>query len=164
MVYFYYLLIFNKFKILSTIFFMPFLSIYLHVVWSTKNREPFLNTSTIRKKTWKHIWTKAREKNIYVDHVNGFSDHCHCLISMNANQSTQEIVKYLKGESSNWINENKLIESYFNWQNEYYAASISKSHILKIRNYIKNQEEHHKHLTFEEELDRLFQNNGNKLL
>lgn len=61
---------------------MPFIKIYIHLVFSTKKRTPFFNTSALRMKVWKHIKENAVEKGIYIDMVNGFSDHCHCLISL----------------------------------------------------------------------------------
>lgn len=93
---------------------MPFIKIYIHLVFSTKNRVPFLNTSAVRVKVWKHIKENASEKGIYVDMVNGFSDHCHCLISLGSNQNIEKVVQLIKGESSFWINKNELTREKFN--------------------------------------------------
>jgi REP element-mobilizing transposase RayT len=57
----------------------------------------------------------------------------------------------LKGESSYWINKNKLIKTKFEWQDEYFAVSVSESAVKKVRDYIKNQEEHHRKKSFQEE-------------
>lgn len=62
-------------------------------------------------------------------------------------------MQLLKGESSFWINKNKLAISKFEWQEEYFAASVSHSHINRVREYIKNQESHHKAQTFQQEYD-----------
>jgi len=62
-------------------------------------------------------------------------------------------MQLIKGESAFWINQNKLTESKFEWQNDYFAVSISDSIIDKVRNYIARQEEHHKFKTFAEEYD-----------
>lgn len=93
----------------------------------------------------------ATEKGIFIDMINGYSDHCHCLISFASNQNIEKVVQLIKGESSFWINKNSLTIEKFNWQDEYFAVSVSESMIEKIRNYIKNQERHHLKKTFSEE-------------
>ncbi len=130
---------------------MPFIKIYIHLVFSTKNRVPFFNTSAVRVKVWKHIKQNASEKGIYVDMVNGFSDHCHCLISLGSNQSIEKVVQLIKGESSFWINKNELTREKFAWQDEYFAVSVSESMVELVRNYIRNQEVHHTKHTFAQE-------------
>ena len=134
---------------------MPFIKIYIHLVWSTKNRYPFLDSKELRKKVWKHISDNAKEKGIYIDFINGYDDHCHCLISLGVDQTIQKVMQLIKGESSFWINKNKLTSAKFEWQDEYFAVSISQSVIDRVRNYIKNQEEHHNKKTFEHEYDEL---------
>ena len=130
---------------------MPFIKIYIHIVFSTVNRVPFLKTPDLRIKVWKHIKENASEKGIFIDMINGYSDHCHCLISLSSNQNIEKIVQLLKGESSYWINKNQFIDEKFSWQDEYFAVSISESMIDSVRNYIKNQEKHHQKKTFAEE-------------
>jgi len=130
---------------------MPFIKIYIHLVFSTSNRIPFLNTVELRVRVWKHIKENASNKGIYLDMINGFSDHCHCLISLGSDQNLEKIVQLIKGESSFWINKNHLTKERFSWQDEYFAVSFSESKIDLVRNYIKNQEQHHQHKTFAEE-------------
>lgn len=132
---------------------MPFTKVYIHCVWSTKNRFPFLNSADLRQKVWRHIKENALKKEIHLDLINGYTDHCHCLISLGNNQTIQKIIQLLKGESSYWINKNQLTNEKFEWQDEYFAVSISESIIEKVRNYIKNQEEHHKRKSFQDEYD-----------
>lgn len=139
---------------------MPYLKINIHFVWSTKNREPFLNTKESRQLVWNHIRENAKEKGIYVDFVNGYEDHCHCLISLGVNQSVNKVMQLIKGESSFWINKNPnlfpgLNGRKFEWQNEYFALSVSESVLERVRSYIKNQEEHHHTKTFQEEYDEI---------
>ncbi|MDQ8141173.1 IS200/IS605 family transposase [Chryseobacterium sp. CFS15] len=130
---------------------MPFIKIYIHLVFSTINRIPFLNSTEVRVMIWKHIKENASSKGIYLDMINGYSDHCHCLISLGSNQNIEKIVQLIKGESSFWINKNKLTKDKFAWQDEYFAVSVSESMIESVRNYIKNQEIHHQKKTFAEE-------------
>lgn len=130
---------------------MPFIKIYIHLVFSTLNRKPLLNSAELRIKVWKHIKENAAEKGIFLEMVNGFSDHCHCLISLASNQNIEKVVQLIKGESSFWINKNNLTSEKFNWQDEYFAVSVSESMIDHVRNYIKNQEKHHAQKSFSEE-------------
>lgn len=142
---------------------MPFVKVYIHFVWCTKNRYPFLNSKELRQKVWNHIKQNAEEKGIYIDFVKGYSDHCHCLISLGTGQTMQKIMHLIKGESSFWINKVGILSELeadgiglvpkFEWQDEYFAVSVSESSIEKVRNYIKNQEEHHSRKTFQDEYD-----------
>ncbi len=132
---------------------MPFVKVYIHCVWSTKNRFPYLDSIELRQKVWQHIRENAVQKGIFIDFINGYADHCHCLISLGVNQNIQKIMQLIKGESSFWINKNGLTKAKFEWQDEYFAVSVSESIIDKVRDYIKNQEEHHKKKTFQEEYD-----------
>lgn len=109
---------------------------------------------------WHHIKENAEKKGIFVDFVNGCNDHCHCLVSLGVNQTIQDTIKLIKGESAFWANKNKLIDAKFEWQDEYYAVSVSESMIGTVRNYIKNQEEHHAKKTFEAECDEFVDKYG----
>ena len=120
------------------------------MIWATKNRQPIL-TKDIRSQVFSHIRENAKAKGIHLDFVNGCEDHIHLLISMNQEQTISKIVHLLKGESSHWINENKLSKFKFNWQEEYIAVSVSHSAINRVREYIKDQEEHHRIKSFLEE-------------
>lgn len=97
---------------------MPFVNVYTHVVWATKNYQRLLLTPEIRKRVWQHIRENAKEKNIYIDFGNGYSDHCHCLISPGVDQTMSKIMQLIKGESSFWINKQKLSDGKFEWQDE----------------------------------------------
>lgn len=134
---------------------MPYLKIYIHCVWSTKNRIPFLDTKDIRYRVWQHIKDNAKEKNIYIDCISGYSDHCHCLISLSSDQNIQTVMQLLKGESSYWINKNLLTTDRFEWQDEYFAVSVSESLADNVRKYIKRQEEHHLKKTYDEEFEEI---------
>ena len=130
---------------------MPFIKIHIHLVFSTLERKPFLNSKDLRIKIWKHIKENAAEKGIFIEMVNGYSDHCHCLISLSSDQNIEKVVQLIKGESSFWINKNNLIKEKFRWQDEYFAVSVSESMVENVRNYIKNQENRHLKKTFSEE-------------
>lgn len=133
---------------------MSYVKIWIHAVWTTKNREPYLK-SDIRYDVFEHMRSYANDKGIYIDYINGYVDHVHALISLNADQNIAEVMNLIKGEPSYWINKNKLTEDKFGWQNDYYAASISKSHLERVRGYIRNQEIHHSSQTLDDEIEEL---------
>lgn len=132
---------------------MPFTKVYIHFVWSTKARFPFLNSSDLRKNVWNHMRENAVSKGIFIDFVSGYEDHCHCLVSLGIDQTIQKTAMLIKGESSFWINKNQLTKQKFEWQDEYFAVSVSESMVDTVRNYIKNQEEHHKKKSFQKEYE-----------
>lgn len=139
---------------------MPYIKVYLHFVWSTKNRYHFLSTPSLREKVWKHIKENALKKNIFLDYVGGHADHYHCLVSLGSDQTLKEIAQLLKGESSFWINKEKLCLTHFNWQDDYFVVAVSESIIETTRNYIKNQEEHHKSKSFADEYNDFLERHG----
>lgn len=142
---------------------MPMIKIWIHAVWATKKRKPLL-ASSFRQSVFKHIRENGLAKGIYVDFVNGHIDHVHCLISLNADQNIANIMQLLKGESSFWINKNKLCEEKFEWQNEYFAVSVSESGVNRVREYIKNQETHHAKKTFEQEYKEFMEKYGFEII
>ena len=129
---------------------MPYVKVWIHLVWTTKKRKPLLN-DTIRARVFDHIRQNAKAKGIFIDHIGGYREHLHVLISLGTNQKITEIVKLLKGESSHWINQEQLIAEKFQWQHEYFAVGVSESIVEKVRAYIRKQEEHHRQQPFEEE-------------
>ena len=131
---------------------MPYVRIWLHLVWSTKNRYPFLKKQ-IRRKAFDHIQENAKLKGIYLDCVNGYEDHIHCLVSLSTDETVSKLLQLIKGESSYWINKQKLCSDKFQWQEEYFAVSVSESQVNKVRKYIAKQETHHQKKTFQQEYD-----------
>lgn len=138
---------------------MSFVKIWIHAVWCTKNREPVLEKS-IREKVCRHIVENAKLKSIYIDCINGYTEHLHCLMTLNAEASLAKNMQLIKGESSFWINKNKLIKIHFEWADEYFAASVSEDKLDIVRKYIFNQEEHHKKATFIDEYNLFLKKYG----
>ncbi len=132
---------------------MSYVRIYVHLVFCTKYRAPYLSSKTIRFNVCKHIKENAREKNIWLDCVNGYHDHLHCLVSLGATQTIGSVAMLIKGESSFWINKHKMINETFSWQDDYWAVGVSESHIKNVRRYIHNQESRHKNIPFSEEIE-----------
>jgi REP element-mobilizing transposase RayT len=111
---------------------------------------------------WTHIRENAPRKSIQVDFIGGYHDHCHCLISLGADQKMSDIMRLIKGESAFWINQQRLIGGKFAWQEEYYACSVSPRGVNSVREYIRNQEEHHRVRSFQEEYETLINDFGFK--
>src|SRR5690625_1348561 len=139
---------------------MSWVRIWVHLVFSTKNREPFLQTKEKRQKVHQHIKENAKNKNIYMDSIGGYTDHVHCLISLGREQTISKVAQLIKGESSYWINKSGILKSNFKWQDDYWAVGVSESHVNAVRDYIKNQEEQHRVLSFTEEVDNFMKKYG----
>lgn len=127
-----------------------FSQLYIQVVFAVKGRENLI------AKTWKDdlhkyisgIITNKEQKSII---VNGMPDHIHAFIGLRPSMRISDLVRDIKNNSSNFINDNKLVKGRFSWQEGYGAFSYSHSHIKNVYNYILNQEEHHKKRSFREE-------------
>jgi len=143
---------------------MSWVRVYIHMVFSTKNREPFLNSSSLRKSVFQHFKQNASEKGIWLDCVNGYQEHTHCLISLGKEQTISKVAQLIKGKSSFWINKNKLTKQKFNWQDDFWAIGVSESHLKAVRNYIYEQETHHKTVSFSQELDAFMKKYGWQLI
>jgi putative transposase len=131
---------------------MSFVKIWVHLVFSTKNRQPWLNKD-LRYKLHQHIIENCKKKEIFLQAINGYTDHVHCLISLGKDQSISKIAQLIKGESSFWINKQAFFDETFSWQDDYFAVSVSESQIESVIGYIKNQEKHHAKKSFSEEVD-----------
>jgi len=138
---------------------MSYVRIWLHCVWATKNRIPYL-TGNLRKETISHIYENAKVKGIFIDQMNGYIEHLHALISLGKTQSIAEVMQNIKGESSFWINKNKLTKLKFEWQDDFYCVSIGESQVEQVREYIRNQEKHHEKTSWREEIDKFIKENN----
>lgn len=129
---------------------MAHVSVWLHVVWATKNRECILLAGK-RVVICQHIKQNALEKGFYIDIVNGYLDHLHCLMPLRSDWSVAKQMQMIKGEAAHWVNKNNILENKLEWADEYFAASVSMDKLDIVRNYIRNQEEHHRTSSFEAE-------------
>ena len=142
---------------------MSYVKIWIHAVWTVKNRKPILNQD-IRQELFNHIHTNAIEKDILMEAVNGYNNHVHCLFRLKNNQTIEHVMQLKKGESSFWFNKNNLCLLKLNWQKENFAVSISESQVIYVKNYIEKQEEHHKKKTWEEEYNEFILKNQFQVL
>lgn len=128
-------------------------SIWIHCVWTTKNRQPLLDKK-FRIQVFQCIKQDALENEYIMDVINGIEDHVHCLIRLMPSQRLSDLLKQIKGSSSRYINEGQYLKSKFSWQVGYGAISVSPDNLDIIRKYIINQERHHQHWKLDEELSR----------
>ncbi len=133
---------------------MPHVKNWLHCVWNTKSKTPYLS-GDLKFELLSHIRSNAKVKGIYIDFINGGIEHLHCLLLLNPDHSLSYVMQMIKGESSHWINKNSLTKFKFRWAEEYYAVSVSESDVPRVRNYIRNQEQHHNLQSWQEEIDEL---------
>lgn len=89
--------------------------------------------------------------------INSMPDHLHLFFGFRPNQSLSDLMRLVKGESSEWINLKKFTPAAFRWQEGYGAFSYSRSHVQKVTNYVLNQEEHHRNQTFLEEYQQFLE-------
>lgn len=127
-----------------------FSQIYIQVVFAVKGRANLINNNfkTDLHKYIAGIINGKGQKSII---VNGMPDHIHAFIGLKPAMAISDLVRDIKNNSSNFINEHKLVKGKFEWQNGYGAFSYSHSHIKKVYDYILTQEEHHKKKTFQQE-------------
>ena len=130
---------------------MSYVKIILHCVWSTKNRLPLLSDRSQRETLFAHICVNAKEKGIWVGLVGGHVDHLHLILYLGKDQNLSKVLQLIKGEASHWFN--KQYAQRLEWQDDYFSVSIGESQLIAVRNYILNQEEHHRHKSFQEEYE-----------
>lgn len=138
---------------------MPYSSLYIHAMWSTKNRDKIISP-TLKNELLAFILNYGKEKGIHIDRVNCVSDHIHILLSLKGDQSVASVLGLIKGAASYHINKNKLSPAKFEWQDDYLAFSVSLSVVNKVRAYIENQEAHHAKKTFSQEYNEFIKAYG----
>jgi REP element-mobilizing transposase RayT len=129
--------------------------IYLHIVFSTKERRPFLQNPTILEEAFRLLGGICNNLDCPVVRVGGVADHVHILCRFGRGISVSDLVKELKRESSLAIKTKSTELHDFYWQNGYGAFSVSPGHIDALPKYIANQAEHHKKESFQDEFRRL---------
>jgi len=125
--------------------------LWTHLIFSTKERYPFLSDPTGRADMHGYLARVLRTHDCPTLEVGGCDDHVHALFALSRNQSIAQIVKEIKRTSSAWIKTVERRYSKFHWQNGYGAFSVSQSHVSQVRNYILHQEQHHRRKTFQDE-------------
>ena len=134
--------------------------IYLHIIFSTKDREPFLHDAELREKTHAYLVGVCQQQGSPSLRIGGVADHVHILCRLAKTLSVANLVRELKRDSSKWIKDQPAGSPEFHWQQGYGAFSISPGHVETLIDYIAHQEDHHKQTTFQDEFRKICQKYG----
>ena len=126
-------------------------AVYLHLVFSTKERRPFLKDQVLRSECHAYLGGVSKKLECPVILAGGVEDHVHLLARQSRTITQADWVKKLKRASSLWIKERDPAAKEFAWQAGYGAFSVSFSHVEKVTEYIARQEEHHRVRSFQDE-------------
>jgi REP element-mobilizing transposase RayT len=135
-------------------------SIYLHVIFATWSRHPFL-TDTLRPRVHAYLATTARNLGVADVHVGGHEDHVHLLGRFDPANAPSALIGQIKQAATYWLHEENVRE--FRWQRGFSAFSVSRDRVPVVIRYIQRQEDHHRKRTFREELEWLLHAHGARL-
>ncbi len=124
--------------------------IHIQAIFAVQNRQSLIQREW-REELYKYITGIIQKNNHKMLQINGMTDHIHIFFGMRPSQSLSDLMKAVKGDSSEWINKRGFTKQKFSWQAGYGAFSYAKSQVPKVIQYIQNQEEHHRKKTFTEE-------------
>ena len=130
-------------------------AVYLHLVFSTKERRPFLRDKTVRDSLHAYMGGVSKTLECPPLIVGGVEDHVHLLCRFARTITQAEWVKELKRVSNGWLKEQGRDCADFEWQGGYADFSVSQSNLEQVKQYIAGQEEHHRKMTFQDELRTL---------
>ncbi len=131
--------------------------IYVHIIFSTKDRFAFLTEMDIRQKLYGYLTGTLKQMGSDVYIVGGTADHTHILCTLPKNEAVPKFIGEMKRSSSKWIKPKGGIYTKFAWQRGYGAFSISQSDLQRVYEYILNQEEHHRKMSFQEEFRKFLE-------
>ena len=133
--------------------------IYYHFVFATKHREPVLDEDR-RDDLFRYIWGLLKNRKCQLIRINGMYDHVHVFLHIHPTVKLADIVKEIKTSSVAWISKIKIFPHFTNWQEGYGAFTHSYQESDTIIEYIKNQQEHHKVISFLDEYRNLLKKSG----
>jgi REP element-mobilizing transposase RayT len=125
-------------------------NLLLHLVFSTKNRVPLID-SQLQPRLYEYLGGIIRNKNGMLCAIGGMPDHVHLLVRLHQDLAISSLIRDLKSSSSGWIHEHFAHLSDFRWQEGYGAFSVSQSQLDKVDQYIRHQAEHHQNRDFTRE-------------
>ncbi len=138
-----------------------FTQIYYQLVFSTKNREPVLLADK-RDHLFRYTWGILKNKDCHLYRIGGVEDHVHILTSLHPTIALADLVKDIKTSTSSWIKDENIFPGFTHWQDGYGAFTVSHSDKDAVIEYIKGQEEHHKNVSFKDELREFLIRHGVK--
>lgn len=130
-------------------------AVYVHLVFSTKERRPFLRDPAMREALHAQLGGISKTLECPPIRVGGIEDHVHILARLARTISQAEWVKELKRVSNLWLKQQATDFTAFEWQGGYAAFSVSQSNLEQVTDYINNQEQHHRKSSFQDELRAL---------
>lgn len=133
---------------------MAFWRLYYHLVWGTKNRQPWI-TPVIETHLYSYLVHKASELDVFVYQINGWLDHVHLVVAIPPKLSIANVVKNLKGASSHFINDRQFLEQHFQWQRGYGVLSLGEKQRPFAEAYVISQKLHHQQQTTNAWLERM---------
>jgi len=126
--------------------------LYAHVIWGVRGREALLSKA-VRRVLFVHMPKESAEKGIRIVAIDGSDDHVHCLLQLMPSQNLSQVVKSIRSSSMAWLNETRLLNVEFAWEEDYYAYSVSPSGVKQVIEFIGKQEEYHKTKGLDSELE-----------
>ncbi len=129
--------------------------VWLHFVWSTLQRKPFLSDPSVRDEMWRMLATTLKENDCQPAKIGGVDDHVHILCGLSRNHAIKDIVQHVKTETSSWVKKKGPDMRPFHWQAGYGVFSVSESNKDAVVRYIQNQQEHHRRLSFKDEFRQI---------
>ena len=136
-----------------------FASLHIHLVFSTKHRQPFMNND-LRPRLFEYIGGIARQNDSVLVAAGGTEDHIHLLTSLGRRIAVADAVRIIKTNSSGWIHDEFKELRDFQWQQGYGAFAVSFSNIVSVKQYLANQEEHHRKRSYQDEFRELLRRHG----
>jgi len=138
--------------------------VLVHIVYSTKNREPWLRGTDFRTELYAYNATVLKN-NVHspVILINGVEDHIHILCQLSRKFPIMDVIKTSKTETSKWIKKKNVRLEHFQWQSGYGIFSVSESNLGQVKEYIANQEEHHEKMSFQDEFREICRRHGLKI-
>jgi REP element-mobilizing transposase RayT len=134
-------------------------ALHYHVIFSTKGRERWISPD-IEARVWAYLGGIARQNDLRPLLIGGVEDHVHILLGMPPTIAVSEALKRIKGGSSGWVKEHFPGCQGFAWQDGYAAFTVSKSQMGEVEAYIRDQREHHRLKTFQEEYRAVLDRHG----
>jgi len=128
--------------------------VFVHLVFSTKDREPWIEKETLPK-LHAYLAEVARSLNCEAYRVGGVADHVHLAVTLPRSIAQSDLVKELKIASNHWLGQQDARYAKFAWQRGYGIFSVGKSQLNALIDYVENQEEHHRTRTFQDEFREL---------
>jgi putative transposase len=135
-------------------------AVYIHLVFSTKERRPFLRDKAVRDKLHSQFAAISKTLDCPPILVGGVEDHVHLLARLGRTITQADWVKEVKRVSNGWLKEQGPDYDGFEWQGGYADFSVSQSNLEPVKQYIANQEKHHRTMSFQDELRALLRKHG----